>query len=303
MNKHYFFSIGLLLTFVFFQNNTFAQRDFSKVEIKTEQVSDNIYMLVGSGGNIGVCVGEDGVFMIDSQFGPLSEKISKAISALSSQPIKILFNTHWHGDHTGGNENFGKKDAMIIAHDNVKERMSTEQKRAFRKPTPAAPQVAQPVITFNDKMSFHLNGEDILVFHFHHGHTDGDAIVYFPKSNVIHMGDTYFKGRFPYIDLGSGGDVEGVLKTINEVLFLADEDTKIIPGHGALSNKEELMEYRDVITICRDRVKKAIASEMTLEEIKASNLTKEYDEEWGGGFIKPDKFIDILYSDLTKEEE
>ena len=301
MNHHCFSWICLILVFIFSQNNTFAQRDFSKVEIKTEQVSDNIYMLVGSGGNIGVCVGEDGVFMIDSQFGPLSEKISKAIATLSTKPIKILFNTHWHGDHTGGNENFGKKDAMIVAHDNVKERMSTEQKRAFRKPTPAAPKVAQPVITFNDKMSFHLNGEDILVFHFHHGHTDGDAIVYFPKSNVIHMGDTYFKGRFPYIDLGSGGDVEGVLKTINEVLFLADEDTKIIPGHGALSNKEELMEYRDVITICRDRVKKAIASDMTLEEIKASNLTKEYDEEWGGGFINPEKFIDILYADLTKD--
>jgi len=301
MKKYYFFSIGLIMTFIFSQNNTFAQRDFSKVEIKTEQVADNIYMLVGSGGNIGVCVGEDGVFMIDSQFGPLSEKIAKAISALSSKPIKVLFNTHWHGDHTGGNENFGKKDAMIIAHDNVKERMSTEQKRAFRKPTPAAAKVAQPVITFNDKMSFHLNGEDILIYHFHHGHTDGDAIVYFPKSNVIHMGDTYFKGRFPYIDLGSGGDVEGLLKTINEVLFLADEDTKIIPGHGALSNKEELMEYRDVISICRDRVKKAIASDMTLEEIKASNLTKEYDEEWGSGFINPEKFIDILHSDLTKE--
>jgi len=303
MNQHYFFSICLILTFLFSQNNTFAQRDFSKVEIKAEQVSDNIYMLVGSGGNIGVCVGDDGVFMIDSQFGPLSEKISKAIAELSTKPIKILFNTHWHGDHTGGNENFGKKDAMIIAHDNVMERMSTEQKRAFRKPTPAAPKVAQPIITFNDKMSFHLNGEDILIFHFHHGHTDGDAIVYFPKSNVIHMGDTYFKGRFPYIDLGSGGDVEGVLKTINEVLFLADEDTKIIPGHGALSNKEELMEYRDVITICRDRVKKAIASEMTLEEIKASNLTKEYDEDWGGGFINPEKFVEILYADLTKEEK
>ena len=299
------FPILLLLFFIFSfsQNNLFAQRDFSKVEIKAEQVADNIYMLTGSGGNIGVLVGDDGVFMIDSQFGPLSEKIMAAIGKLSSQPIRYLFNTHWHGDHTGGNKNFGEKGAIIVAHENVKNRMSIEQIRPFRKPIPAAAKIAQPVITFKNEMKFHLNGEDILIYHFHYGHTDGDAFVYFPKSNVLHMGDNFFKGRFPYIDLSSGGSVEGALKNINEALFLVDTETKIIPGHGSLANKKDLMEYRDVIMIVQDRVKKAIAKGMTLEEIKTSNVTKEYDEEWGSGFINPEKFVEILYSDLTKEEK
>ena len=302
MKKQIQVFVFLFLSFLFFTNKISAQRDFSKIEIKAEKLTENIYMLTGSGGNIGVLIGEDGVFMIDSQFGPLSDKISKAIAELSDQPIKYLFNTHWHGDHTGGNENFGKKGALVIAHENVKTRLSTEQKRPFNRTTPPAPLIARPVITFKKDLSLHLNGEDILVYHFHHGHTDGDAIVYFPKSNIIHMGDTYFKGRFPYIDLNSGGSVQGVLKTINEVLFLADSESKIIPGHGSLSNKEELMEYRDVIVTIQDRVKKAIASEMTLEEIKASNLTKEYDEDWGGGFINSERFVDIIYTDLTKEE-
>lgn len=291
--------LGILL---FFQNEIHAQRDFSKVEIKAEKVANNIYMLTGSGGNIGVVVGEDGVFMIDSQYAPLSDKISKAIGELSEQPIKYLFNTHWHGDHSGGNENFGKKGALIVAHENVKVRMSEEQIRPFNRSTPAAPEVARPKITFEERINFNLNGEDILVYHFHDGHTDGDAVVYFPKSNVIHTGDLYFKGRFPYIDLSSGGDINGVLKNLSEILFLADSETKIIPGHGALSNKEELIEYRDMIVKVTDRMKKAIAAEMSLEEIKAANLTKEYDEEWGSGFISPERFVDILYSAMTQDE-
>ena len=293
----------LFCSFFLLQNSLFAQRDFSKVEIKTEKISDNIYMLVGSGGNIGVVVGKEKVLMIDSQYGPLSEKISKAITAISNQPIELLVNTHWHGDHTGGNKNFGAKGITIIAHDNVRARMSTEQTRPFRKATPPSPKEALPMITFKDDMTLHIDEETLMAFHVHNAHTDGDAIMYFPKSNVIHMGDTYFKGRYPYIDLGSGGSVNGVLAALDKAIFLADSETKIIPGHGALSNKKELMEYRNVIITVTDRVKKAIASDMTLEEIKVSNLTKEYDEEWGVGFIKPDRFLEILYSDLTKNEK
>jgi len=298
-----FLFLTILFVFLFSNKTLFAQRDFSKVEIKAEKVSDNIYMLVGSGGNIGVVVGNEKVLMIDSQFAPLSDKISKAIAAISDKPIEILMNTHWHGDHTGGNKNFGDKGVTIVAHENVRERMSTEQVRPFRKPTPPSPKPALPVITFKEDITLYVGDETLMAFHVHHAHTDGDAIIYFPKSNVMHMGDTYFKGRYPYIDLGSGGSVNGVLKALNKAIFLADSDTKIIPGHGVLSNKKELMEYRDVITTVTDRVKKAIASDMTLEEIKASNLTKEYDEEWGSGFINPAKFMEILYSDLTKEEE
>ena len=300
MRNFIFYTI--LCAFLFMQNPLNAQRDFSKVEIKTEKISDNIYMLVGSGGNIGVVVGDKKVLMIDSQFAPLSDKISKAIAGISDKPIEMLVNTHWHGDHTGGNKNFGEKGITIVAHENVRERMSTEQIRPFRKPTPAAPKPAIPTITFKEDITLYVGDETLMAFHVHQAHTDGDAIIYFPKSNVMHMGDTYFKGRYPYIDLGSGGSVMGVLKALNKAIFLADSDTKIIPGHGTLSNKKELMEYRDVITTVIDRVKKAIASDMTLEEIKASNLTKEYDEEWGSGFINPDKFMEILYSDLTKEE-
>ena len=300
MRNLFFFTI--LVAFSFLQNSLFAQRDFSKVEIKSEKVSDNIYMLTGSGGNIGVVVGTKKVLMIDSQFAPLSDKISKAIADISDLPIEMLLNTHWHGDHTGGNKNFGDK-VTIVAHENVRERMSTEQVRPFRKPTPPAPQQALPVITFKEDITLYVGDETVMAFHVHHAHTDGDAIIYFPKSNVMHMGDTYFKGRYPYIDLGSGGSVAGVLKAIDQAIFLADEDTKIIPGHGVLSNKKELMEYRGVITLIYDRVKKAIASDMTLEEIKTSNLSKEYDDEWGSGFINPEKFMDILYSDLTKEEK
>ena len=280
-----------------------AQRNFDKVEITATEVSDNIYMLQGAGGNIGILTGDEGTLMIDDQFAPLSEKIKAAIKELTDKPVNYLINTHWHGDHTGGNKNFGEKGITIIAQENVRERMSTEQVRPFRKPTPPAPKPALPVITFKEDITLYVGDETLMAFHVHHAHTDGDAIIYFPKSNVMHMGDTYFKGRYPYIDLGSGGSVNGVLKAIDKAIFLADSETKIIPGHGALSNKKELMEYRDVITTVVDRVKKAIASDMTLEEIKASNLTKEYDEEWGSGFINPDKFMDILFSDLTKEEK
>jgi len=292
--------------FLFLFINTFAlvaQRDFDKVEIKAEKVSDNIYMLTGAGGNIGVCIGDDGVFMIDDQFAPLSKKIQAAIAKLSDKPIKFLINTHWHGDHTGGNENFGQTGAIIVAHENVRKRMSTEQMmQAFGRKVPASPDDALPVITFPKSVMFYMNGESILVIHLHHAHTDGDAIIHFKESNVIHMGDTYFKGRYPFIDVSSGGSLEGIIATANQVLFMADDETKIIPGHGTLSTKAELTAYRNTLMEVRDRFKKAYDKGMTIVEIKAANLTKDYDEDWGSGFIKPDKLMDILYSDFSREK-
>ena len=278
-----------------------AQQDFTKVEIKAEQVTDNIYMLTGSGGNIGVCIGEDGVLMIDDQYAPLSEKITAAIKKLSNKEITYLVNTHWHGDHAGGNENFANNGATIVAHKNVRKRLSTKQlMKAFSREVPAAPKAAWPVITFSEDMNFHFNGEDILIHHVHNAHTDGDAIIYFGNSNVMHLGDTFFKGRFPFIDLGSGGSIGGMIKAADTAIFLADENTKIIPGHGALATREDLMAYRNVLMTMRDRVKAAIVENKSLEEIQTAGLAKDYAEEWGSGFINPERFINFIYTDLTR---
>ncbi len=290
----------LLLALIILQMNLFAQRDFSKVEISIEQVTENIYVLFGSGGNIGILAGEDGVIMIDDQYAPLSEKIEVAIQTISDHPVKYLLNTHWHGDHTGGNANFGGKGATIIAHENVRARLSKDQNmKAFNRTVKAAPKAAWPVLTFSDKMSLHVNGEDLIAIHVHNAHTDGDALMYFPNSNVIHMGDTYFNGRFPYIDLSSGGSVDGLVEAVNKALFLIDDNTKIIPGHGTLSNKKELTAYRDTIIKISTKVKEAVAVGKTIEEIKAANFTEGF-EDWGTGFISSERFIDILYTDYSR---
>jgi len=227
-----------------------------------------------------------------------------AIKAISGKDLKYLINTHWHGDHTGGNENFSNKGAVIVAHENVHKRMSTDQlMKAFSRTVKAAPEAARPVITFTKDLTMHLNGEKIFIFHVHNAHTDGDAMVYFTESNVLHMGDCYFAGRYPFIDLGSGGSIDGIIQAAEQAMMIVDDETKIIPGHGSLSNKEELTEYRDVLKTIRDRVKKAIDEGKTLEEIKAAKLSKEFDESWGGGFINADTLADFIYTDLTREEE
>ncbi|MFK8101675.1 MAG: MBL fold metallo-hydrolase [Saprospiraceae bacterium] len=291
------------ICFCLFSPNVIAQDRFAKVEITTERINDSLFVLKGAGGNIGLSIGADGVFMIYDQYAPLSEKIEKAIAKLTKDKVKYLINTHWHGDHTGGNENFRAAGAIVFAHENVYKRMSTDQlMKAFGRKVPASPAGALPMISFASDLHFNLNGEAILAFHLHNAHTDGDAAVYFTKSNVIHMGDTYFQNRFPFIDLSSGGSVDGLLKSINQVLFLIDDETVVIPGHGSLSTKKEMTAYRDVIMTVRDRVKMAIAKGMSLEEIQASNPSKEFDETWGSGFIKPAKFVDIIYTDLTKDQ-
>lgn len=295
-----------LLFFLFISFCTFgyAQGNFDKVEITYEKVSESIYMLQGAGGNIALFTGGDELFMIDGQFAPLSEKISNVISDIADKPIRYLANTHWHGDHTGGNENFAKKGATIVAHKNVRERMSTEQTiQAFGRKVPASPEDALPVITFEDDISFYIGEEQVYAFHVHNAHTDGDAIVYFMNSNVIHLGDTYFQGKYPFYDVSSGGSIDGLIKSANEVLFLINDATKIIPGHGKLSNKKELTTYRDMLKELRDIVQQAINKDMSIEEIKAAKLTKHLDEQWGTGFIKPEKIVDIIWTDLTREKD
>jgi len=294
------FSIALIWLTI----NTKAQDRFAKVEITSEKINDQLYMLQGSGGNIMISVGEDGVLMIDDQFAPLSEKIMAKIKEISGKEVTYLINTHWHGDHTGGNENFGKAGATIIAQHNVRKRMARGKAKieAGREIKPA-PAIALPVITFGDDMKLHFNGDDIHLFHFHAGHTDGDGIIYFAADNVVHMGDTFLNFRYPFIDLKSGGDVDGLLKTLGEVLFVINDDTVIVPGHGDISNKTELNKYRSIIFELRDKVNMMIKQGKTLEEILASGFSDEYDEAMGYGFISPERFAESLYKSLTKEED
>lgn len=299
MSKKHLFLLAAFCLLLGSTINLTAQDRFAKVEIKTQKLTDNIYVLFGAGGNIGVLIGEDGVIMIDDQFAPLSEKISAAIAKISSEPVKYLLNTHWHGDHSGGNENFAKKGAMILAQHNVRKRMAEGMTRSPERVTPPAPAIALPVITFSDEMSLHVNGEDILAIHVHNAHTDGDAQIFMPKSNVLHMGDTYFKGRWPFIDLQSGGSIDGYITALNHALFLVDEETQIIPGHGSMSNRAELMAYRDVLATVRTRVKKALSNGMTLGAIKAANYLKEW-EDWGTGFINNDVFIETVVKSLSE---
>ncbi|MCG8462686.1 MAG: MBL fold metallo-hydrolase [Holophagales bacterium] len=245
-----------------------AQPDFSAVEIQTEKLADGVHMLVGAGGNIGVSSGEDGVFLVDDQFAPLTEKIRKAVAEISDGPIRFVLNTHWHFDHTGGNENFGKAGSLIVAHDNVRVRMSTDQLiESLNRNVPAAPDAALPVVTYAEGVTFHLNGQTIHAFHVPPAHTDGDSIVHFREADVVHMGDLFFNGVYPFIDLSSGGSVEGMIAAVEKVLAMAGDGTKIVPGHGPLATKADLAGYRDMLTAVRDAILPLVEADKTREEV------------------------------------
>jgi len=276
-----------------------ALGQFDDVEIKTVAVGDGVWMLEGRGGNIGVSAGEDGVVLIDDQFAPLSDKIRAAVKSIVDQPIRFVLNTHWHGDHTGGNESLGGAGAVIVAHDNVRKQMSVEHLWQDRT-IPAAPSGALPVVTFTQSVTFHLNGEQIHAIHVPTAHTDGDSMVHFPKANVLHMGDVFFNGMYPFIDTSTGGSVDGVIAAVGEALKIVDGETKIIAGHGPLSDREELLVYRDVLTKIRDAVAPLVEAGKSLEQIQEAKPTAEFDEVWGGGFIKPEQFVGIVYQSLTR---
>jgi cyclase len=275
-----------------------AQQDFSKVEIKVTKVAGNIYMLEGSGGNIGVSVGADGILIVDDEFAPLADKIKAALKGLGAGKLKFILNTHWHGDHTGGNVVFGP-DAPIIAQTNVRKRLAEGSNVPNRIVAPA-PKDALPVITFDQSVSVHFNGEEIRVIHFPKGHTDGDAVIFFTGSNVVHMGDDFFNGMFPFVDLDSGGDVYGYVKNVGEVIAKLPADVKIIPGHGPLANVDDLKRFHGMLLATTDIVRKKIAAGKTLDQIKAEGLPDEW-KTWGAGFVNTDRWITTIHRSFTKK--
>ncbi len=271
-----------------------AQQDFSKVEVKVSKVAGNVYMLEGSGGNIGVSVGDDGILIVDSEFAPLAPKIKAALHTLSAKPIRFVLNTHFHGDHTGGNSEFGR-EAVIVAHDNVHQRLLAG---TDGKPTPRE---ALPLISFNDTATVHLNGEDIRALHFPHGHTDGDSIIYFPKSNVAHMGDDFVTYGFPFVDGNGGGSIGGMITALEKALTQLPADVKIIPGHGPVSTPDDVRKFIAMMKDTRDLVAQARKAGKSAAEMKQAHLLAKYEADYNKGFIKAETWIEQLDQELAKQ--
>jgi cyclase len=293
-------ALALFVTLPVHEKHRPQQPDWSKVQIKSTKVAGNVYMLEGAGGNIGVSVGADGILIVDDQFAPLADKIRASLKTLGQGKLRFILNTHWHGDHTGSNASFGP-EGTIIAHDNVRKRLSTEQYSAFFKSTiPPSPKEALPVITFDQSVSVHFNGEEIRVIHFPNGHTDGDSVIFFTASNVVHLGDDFFSGSFPFVDLDSGGSVEGLTKNIGELITKIPADAKLIPGHGPISTLDDLKAYHRMLVATTGVVRDKIAAGKTLDQIKSEGLPAEWND-WGTGFIKTDAWLELVYRSLTKK--
>ncbi|HEU4887379.1 MAG TPA: MBL fold metallo-hydrolase [Thermoanaerobaculia bacterium] len=274
-----------------------AQQDMSKVEVKATKVAGSVYMITGAGGNIGVSVGDDGIIIVDDQYAPLVPKLEATLKTLSDKPLRFILNTHYHPDHTGGNEQLGKS-APIVAQENVRKRLKEGTTTMFG-PMAAQPKGALPIVTFNDTLTLHLNGEDIRAVHFPGGHTDGDSVIWFTQSNVVHMGDNFFNGFFPVIDLDNGGGVKGMIRVVEKVASMIPADTKVIPGHGPLSDRDGLRKFAEMLKGTSAAMQAGITAGKTVDQLKAEKVLAPW-EEWGKGFIKPDRFVELLYRDLTR---
>ncbi len=278
-----------------------SQVNYDTVQVRSIPAGPGVYMLTGVGGNIGLSVGDDAAFLVDDQYAQLSEKLITAVRALTDKPIRFIVNTHWHGDHTGGNENLASTGVIIVAHENVRIRMSSEQFiAALNTRSPASPPRALPIVTFGDGVAFHLNGDDIHVLHVGPAHTDGDAIIHFTRANVLHMGDVFFNGRYPLIDLSSGGSFEGMVTAANTGLRFANDSTRIIPGHGPMATRADLVKYRDMLATIRDRVAALIRQGKTREQVIAARPSAEWDATLGAGNIKPEMLIGFAYDSMKK---
>lgn len=293
----------LLLLFVFAVSSLQAQ--FDDVVIKVDTLSKKMYMLTGAGGNIGIYLGQDRVFMIDDQYAPLGEKIQNTLSSLTDKPISYLFNTHMHGDHSGGNINFNGEATTLVAHDKVRDRLIINGSKQVKegKMTSDDYKKLLPEITYTEQMTFFEADEKVLAFHVHDAHTDGDTMIYFVNENVLHMGDTYFAGNYPFIDLNSGGSVDGYIAAHEKAQLVIDDNTQIIPGHGRLSNKKELKVYTDMLRDLKAIMQNEIDAGKTLEDIKANtDLFGKYDAKYGTWFIKPERMRETVYRSLTAEK-
>lgn len=278
-----------------------AQVNFDSVKVQSTPAGPGVHMLTGAGGNIALAVGEDYAFLVDDQFEQLSQRILDAVRRITDKPVRFLVNTHWHGDHSGGNQNMAKSGIIIVAHDNVRTRMSTEQFiAAFNSKVVPSPRGALPVVTFADGVTFHNGGEQIHVVHVPPAHTDGDAIVHFTRGNTLHMGDLFFNGRYPFVDLSSGGSFEGVIRAVTSALAYVNDSTKVIPGHGPLAGKADLVAYRDVLSGIRDGVAALIKQGKTREEVIRAKPGARWDATWGAGFMAPDVFIGHVYDSMSK---
>ena len=269
-----------------------AQRDFSNIEIETTKVADGLYMLVGAGGNIGLSVGDDGAFVIDDQFAPLNDKIMAAIKDVTDKPVEFVLNTHFHGDHTGGNEAFGKAGAHIVAHDNVRKRLDADERVA---------EVALPVITFSKTITFYRNGQKIYVFHPKNAHTDGDSLVYFPDLNAFHLGDVMFKDNYPFIDVDSGGSINGAIAALKKVYKIADDDTKIIPGHGSLSTRADVKTLYELLESVISRIQPLIDEGLDEDAVVAKDPLADTNEQYGQNFINGEFMTRTAYRSLIKD--
>jgi cyclase len=279
-----------------------AQDDAPAPAIESAAVAPGIYVLYGRGGNIGVSVGADGVFLIDDQYANMTDKVIEALGKLSPEPPRFVLNTHWHGDHTGGNENLAEKGSVIVAHDRVRARMSADQFSEFlQHGTPASPAKALPVVTFSDNMSLHVNGDELRGAYAPNAHTDGDVFIHFRKANVIHTGDLYFAGLYPFIDLDSGGSVNGLIAAVDRMLELANDGTRIIPGHGKLTHRADLAEYRKMLAVTSGRVRELFKAGKTLDEVLAAKPNADYDEKLSWDFITSEFFLKTLYEDARRE--
>ncbi len=281
------------------------QQDFSKVEIKVTRVSGNIYMLEGAGGNIAASVGEDGIVIVDDQFAPLADKIQAALKGLgiTDKPVRFVINTHYHGDHTGGNALFANGGSTVIAQDNVRKRLeaggAAGNGGSVKMEMKPAEKAALPIITFEHDVTVHLNGEDIRALHFPSGHTDGDSVIFFPKNNVVHMGDDFVRYGFPIIDVASGGSVQGMISAMEKVAAQLPPDVKVIPGHGALSNLDDVRAFVTMLKETSAAVQKGIDQHKTLDQMKKERVLAAWEKKWTGDFINADAFTETLYNSLT----
>jgi len=273
-----------------------SAQNFDTVTIKTTKVAGSVYMLEGSGGNIGVLIGNDGIIIIDDQYAPLSEKIKTSIAALSNQPIRFVINTHYHGDHSDGNKKFGGEGVIIVAHENTRKRLSANQFiDIFKSEQKAYPYEALPKITFSESVTFNMNGETVQVYYVKNAHTDGDAIIYFKESNVLHTGDVFVRYGLPFIDQQNGGSIDGMIAGADQILKIINDDTKIIPGHGQISNKKDLIEYKNMLQTVRNRIADGIKAGKTIDQIISSDPTKEFKTAFDKVF-----FIQTVYNSLKK---